>query len=228
MVVRAAIHIDRRTAQLSVVSDPFPTILKGVPLHIRSVRVSIDKPDFMVTPTNCSAQQVTGTATSRRRPASAPLSTRYQVGNCRNLRFAPRMLDAGGRVGTHRLPPVDAARDDDPAGAGPGEPQSVKVTLPNVLAALLPVVQRACTQAQFEDDRCRQAEIGSVEAVTPLLARPLRGGVFFVDHPGRALPDLVLALRGDVDLDVAGKVVLPHGRQLGTDFAHIPTRRSPR
>jgi hypothetical protein len=64
VVVRQAIHVDPLTAQLRVVSDPFPTLAKGVPLHIRSVRVSIDKPRFMVSPTNCSRLQVGGTATT--------------------------------------------------------------------------------------------------------------------------------------------------------------------
>jgi hypothetical protein len=221
VVVRAAIQIDRRTAQLHVVSDRFPTVLKGVPLNLRTVRIDIDKPNFMVNPTSCAAQRVTGTATSLD-GASAPLSTRYQVGNCRNLRFAPRIsmrAGASGRTGFRQSTPLVTTIRQAP---GQANLRRVKVTLPNVLSALLPVVQRACTQAQFESDRCRQAEVGTVEAVTPLLAKPLRGGAFFVDHPGRALPDLVLALRGDVDLDIAGKVVLPHGRQLGTDFAHIP------
>jgi hypothetical protein len=64
VIVRQAIHVDPRTAQLSVVSDPFPTVVKGVVLHVRSVRVAIDKPHFMVNPTNCSKQQVGGVATS--------------------------------------------------------------------------------------------------------------------------------------------------------------------
>jgi hypothetical protein len=34
VIVRQAIHVDPQTAELSVISDPFPTIVAGVPLHI--------------------------------------------------------------------------------------------------------------------------------------------------------------------------------------------------
>jgi hypothetical protein len=221
VVVRAAIHIDRRTAQLRVVSERFPSILKGVPLNLRAVQIDIDKPNFMVTPTDCSEQRVTGTATSIE-GSTAALGARYQVGECRRLRFAPRIsMRAGGagRTGFRDSTPLVTTIRQAP---GQANLRRVKVTLPGVLSALLPVVERACTQAQFASGRCRQAEIGSVTAVTPLLDEPLTGGVYFVDHPGRTLPDLVLALRGDVDLDIAGRVTLPHGNQLGTDFAQIP------
>jgi hypothetical protein len=221
VVVRAAIQIDKRTAQLRVVSERFPSILKGVPLNLRAVRISIDKPNFMVNPTNCSPQQVSGTATSTD-GGSAPLGTRFQVANCRNLKFSPRIsMRAGSRGHTgfrHSTPLITTIRQ----APGQSNLRRVKVALPNVLAALLPVVQRACTRAQFEAARCHQAQIGSATAVTPLLAKPLKGAAYFVDHPGHALPDLVIALRGDVDLDITGRITLPHGTQLATDFAAIP------
>jgi hypothetical protein len=221
VVVRAAIHIDKRTAELKVVSERFPSILKGVPLNIRSVQISIDKANFMVNPTNCTQQRVTATATSID-GSSAPLSTRFQVGNCKNLKFSPRIsmrVGSRGRTGFRDSTPLVTTIRQAP---GQSNLRRVKVALPNVLSALLPVVQRACTPAQFESGRCRQARIGSATAVTPLLEKPLKGGAYFVDHPGRPLPDLVIALRGDVDLDVAGKITLPHGKQLATDFAVIP------
>jgi hypothetical protein len=221
VVARAAIQIDRRTAQLTVASDRFPTILRGVPVNLRAVRLSIDKPNFMVNPTSCSEQHVTGTATSTE-GSSASISTRYQVGNCGSLRFSPRIsmrVGSKGRTGFRRSTPLVTTIRQAP---GQSNLKRVKVALPNVLSALLPVVQRACSRAEFEGGRCHQAKIGSATAVTPLLDKPLQGAAYFVDHPGRPLPDLVVALRGDVDLDIAGKVTLPHGRQLGTDFAEIP------
>ena len=53
VVVRAAIHVDPHTAQITVVSDPLPTILQGIPLQVRKVNVTIDRPGFMFNPTNC-------------------------------------------------------------------------------------------------------------------------------------------------------------------------------
>lgn len=221
VVVRAAIHVDRRTAQLKVVSDPFPTILKGVPLNLRAVRIGIDKPNFMVSPTNCSKQRIEGTATSTD-GTSATVGSRFQVGSCRSLRFAPRIsmrVGARGRTGFRSSTPLTTTIRQAPGQSNLGR---VKVTLPNVLSALLPVVDQACSPAEFESGRCRQAEIGTATAVTPLLKDPLRGAAYFVRPPGQPLPNLVIALRGDVDLDVSGRVTIPHGKQLATDFAAIP------
>src|SRR5215213_142574 len=221
VVVRQAIHVDQRTAQLSVVSDPFPTIQKGVVLHVRSVRVAVDKPHFMVAPTNCSKQQVGGVATSVDGMVKA-LTSRFQVSNCKNLKFAPRLsLSVGGRRHTRRgnSTPFKAVLTQTP---GQSNLRSVSVSLPRTLAALLPVVNRACTLAEYQAGRCAKAQAGSAVARTPLLKDPLKGGAFFVRHPGRPLPDLMVRLRGDIALDLVGRVSIPGGTRLATNFDTIP------
>jgi hypothetical protein len=221
VVVRQAIRVDPRTAQLSIVSDPFPTIIKGVPLHIRSIRVSIDKARFMVAPTNCSMQRVAAVATSVSGD-SDKLSEKFKVGSCKDLAFSPRLsLTVGDSGGTTRgvSTPFRAVLRQKP---GQSNLRSVKVVLPQTLAALLNVVQRACSMAEYQSDRCQKSEAGSAVAKTPLLKDPLKGGVFFVRHPGRPLPDLMVALRGDIDIDLVGRVTIPGGKQLATNFDTIP------
>ncbi|HEV7773436.1 MAG TPA: hypothetical protein VGO48_09155 [Conexibacter sp.] len=221
VVVRQAINVDQRTAQLSVVSDPFPTIQKGVLLHIRSVRVAVDKSHFMVAPTNCSKQAVGAVATSVE-GRTAPLTSRFQVGNCKNLKFAPKLsLSVGSRGHTRRgnSTPFTAVLSQTP---GQSNLKSVSVSLPQTLAALLPVVNRACTLAEYQAGRCAKAQAGSAVAQTPLLKDPLKGGAFFVRHPGRPLPDLMVRLRGDIALDLVGRVTIPGGTRLATHFDAIP------
>ncbi len=218
VVVRAAIHVDPRTAALSVTSDPFPTMLKGVPINLRTVRISIDRPGFMVNPTSCSAMQVGGTVTSTQ-GASSSVASRFQVGNCGSLKFTPKLsLSVGtpGRTSSGQSTPLSTTLTQP---AGQSNLREVKVTLPTTLDALLPVVSRACTQAQFQAGSCKRAEVGSASAVTPLLRDPLRGGVFFVKHPGQALPDLIVALRGAVSLDLVGKITIVQSKYLTTDFS---------
>ena len=99
----------------------------------------------------------------------------------------------------------------------------VKVSLPTVLNSRLSVVDRACTLAQFEAEDCARAEVGSATAVTPLLKDPLRGAAYLVKDPAGGLPDVMIALRGDVDLDVVGEVeIVPGSNRLVADFATIP------
>jgi hypothetical protein len=222
VVVRSALYVDRHTAALKVVSDAFPTILDGIPLDLRAVRVLIDKPHFIVNPTNCAVRHVFGTITSAD-GIVAHAARRFQVTDCASLRLTPRMsLTVGGphRTRAGVSTPLTATLRQPP---GQANLRAVTVSLPTTLNALLPVLGRACTQAQFDAGHCgRGARAGSAVAVTPLLRDPLRGSAFFVKNPHRILPDLVVALRGQVAVDLVGKVSVGRGNRLTTRFDTIP------
>ncbi len=53
VVVRAAIQVNPTNAQITAVSDPLPQILQGIPLRLRSIQISLDRPNFALNPTNC-------------------------------------------------------------------------------------------------------------------------------------------------------------------------------
>jgi hypothetical protein len=106
-------------------------------------------------------------------------------------------------------------------GRGQANIRSVSVTLPGTLTALLPVVTNACTLDAFHAGRCEQARAGTAVAVSPLLRDPLRGGVYFVKN-GRPLPDLMIALRGQVAVDLDGTIAVPGGKRLRARFDAVP------
>ncbi len=224
VVVRASIRLDRRTSQLSVVSDPFPTILEGITLQVRDVRVSVNRSKFMVNPTGCGQKQIRGTVKSTG-GLTANVSSRFQVGGCKKLPLRPRMvLSVGskGHTGAGSSTPLTARLTQTP---GQSNLKTVDVTLPLSLNALLPVVTNSCTQAEFDANDCEKARTGSAVAVTPLLDKPLKGSVYFVKDPKAprgALPNLVVALRGQVDFDLVGKIILPGGVRLETAFRAVP------
>lgn len=220
VVVRASIRIDRKTAELSVVSDPLPTIVEGVPLRLRVVNVHIDREHFMFAPTNCTPSSVDGTIGSTT-GATAAVSTRFQVANCAGLSFKPRMIIRVGGKGHNRVgnsTPLEAIVRMTP---GQANLKGVKVSLPKTLNALLTVINEACTVAEFDAGTCEEARAGTAVAVTPLLRDPLVGGVYFVEN-GRALPDLMVALKGQVDFDLVGKVTIPSSNRLETHFDTVP------
>jgi hypothetical protein len=218
----AACWVDRRTAALKIVSDPLPTILQGIPLDVRDIRVNVDKPHFMVNPTSCAEKRIGATVKSTEGAIARP-SVRFQVGECANLKLAPKLtLTVGARRHTRAgvSTPLITTLTQTP---GQTNLRSVSVALPGTLNALLPVVNRACKLAEFEAGRCgNRAKVGTATAVTPLLRNPLRGSVYFVKNPKRILPDLMVALRGEVDLDLTGKVSIPGGKRLATKFDTIP------
>jgi hypothetical protein len=66
VVIRSAFQVDPQTAQLRIdsrASDPIPHILDGIPLHLRDVRVFIDRPRFTRNATGCEPSQVLSTLT---------------------------------------------------------------------------------------------------------------------------------------------------------------------
>src|SRR6185312_6095560 len=58
VVVRSALFVDKETADVSIVSDPLPTILQGIPLNVRDVRVNVNRSGFFLNPTSCAKKTI--------------------------------------------------------------------------------------------------------------------------------------------------------------------------
>ncbi len=101
VVVRSAIRVDPQTAQVSIDStgsDPIPHIIDGIPIHLRDVRVYIDRPNFTLNPTSCEPFSVASTLTGSGQrfgdPAddtTATATSPFQVFNCAALGFKPKL-----------------------------------------------------------------------------------------------------------------------------------------
>jgi hypothetical protein len=86
VIVRAKVEVDPHTAALTVTTDEagshaIPHILDGIPLQIKHVNVTIDRPGFTFNPTNCNPAAITGTIGSDE-GGSAPVGVPFQVTNC--------------------------------------------------------------------------------------------------------------------------------------------------
>ncbi len=221
VVVRQALFVDKHTAEISVISDPLPTILAGIPLDVRDVRVAINRPGFFLNPTSCAEKSITGVIESIA-GSRASVSDRFQVGECSALPLRPTMtLAVGGRRGRTRRgrsTPLTATLTQTP---GQAALRSVRVTLPKTINARLTVINDACTREEYEAGNCEDARTGDAVAVTPLLRDPLRGGVYFVRN-GNPLPDLFVSLRGQVDFDLIGRITIPGSTRLRTTFDLVP------
>ena len=221
VVVRSAVFVDKHTAELKVLSDPLPRILQGIPLNVRDVRVSVNRPDFFLNATSCEEKTIGGVVESTQ-GMSAHVSSRYQASDCASLRFQPRMvLTVGGRGHTRRGRTTPLSTTLTMPSRGQANLRYVRVTLPQSINARLTVINDACTRAEFEAGNCEHAKTGTATAITPLLSDPLRGGVYFVKN-GHPLPDLFIALRGQVDFDLIGRITIPGSKRLATTFATAP------
>jgi hypothetical protein len=193
VVIRNALHVDPETTQVTTKSDPIPTILHGVLLDLRQIRLSLNRPGFTAAPTNCEPMSVNATV-SGEGGASASLSNRFQVGDCAALGFKPKLtmkLFGGTHRGSHpRLVATLTERGGDANVAG------ASVALPHSEFLDQAHIRTVCTRVQFAAHQCPAASIyGEAEAITPLTDYAVKGPVYLrsSDNP---LPDLVATLRG--------------------------------
>ncbi len=206
VVVRAAVNVDVFSAEISVKSDPLPTILQGIPLDVRSVAVEIGKPEFTLNPTSCEPKAFSGeslTTTGQ----SAPLAAHFQVAQCDKLAFKPSLkisLKGGTRRTGH---PALKAVVTYPKKGLYSNIARAQVALPHSEFLDQGNLNNVCIQAQLKARTCPAKSIyGRVKAWTPLLDKPLQGNVYLGVGFGHRLPDLVAELNGQIRVLLHGKV----------------------
>lgn len=227
IVVRAALDINPTTAQVTVKSDPFPTILDGIPLDVRTLAVEISRSDFMLNPTSCEVMAVAGEETSTAEQA-ASLSDRFQAGGCASLKFSPRFAVSTsgktsklGGAGLH----VSLSYPAGSLGAQ-ANVHEVKVDLPEKLPSRGTTLRQACLATQFEADPAgcpAGSVVGHAKAVTPILPVALEGPAYFVSHGGEAFPNLTVVLQGDgVTVELVGDTFISKAGITSSTFKTVP------
>jgi hypothetical protein len=227
VVVRAALYVDPDTTKVRAVSDPFPTILHGVILRARDIRLRIDRPQTTINPTSCARKeiggQITGVGGSLLSTADDSLfstGTPFQVGSCGDLLFKPKLslrLFGGTHRGAH--PKLRALVKFPPGGANTAFAQ---VALPHSEFLDQGHIGTVCTRVQFAAEACPRASIyGTVSAKTPLLDEELKGNIY-LRSSNHQLPDVVAAFRGGrIDANLVGRVDSIHGGIRNT-FEFVP------
>ncbi len=235
IVVRQALHIDRSNAQVTAISDPLPVIHHGIPLRGREVTVHVDRPGFVRNPTGCSERQTTVRFGSPEGAQSTAVD-RFQVAGCRALAFRPKLrmrLTGRRQTRTGRHPGIKATLNQP---AGEAGIQRVEVRLPGSLAFDPENAGGLCEYEQGTapdlENRCPKASIvGRARAVSPLLNRPLQGDVYFVKNVRidprtgnriRTLPMIVVALRGEIAINLRGRSDTTKKGRLVSTFADVP------
>jgi hypothetical protein len=219
VVVRSALYVDPESAKITVKSDPIPTILAGIPLDIRSVAVNVSRNQFTLNPTNCNPMAIGGTAFGQ--SSEAALSSPFQVGACKALGFKPKLslnLKGATKRGKH---PALRAVVTYPKGAYANIAKAA-VTLPHSEFLDQSHIKTICTRVQFAADDCPAASVyGRARAITPLLDKPLEGPVY-LRSSSHKLPDLVAALGGQIDVDLAGRIDTGKNGGIRNTFEAVP------
>ena len=221
VVVRNALFVDPETAQGRVVSDPFPKILDGVPLRLRSVEVDLDRPSFTLNPTNCEPLAITAKLTSTDGATASP-SNRFQASNCGALGFKPQLkLSLKGST-KHAGHPALRAVLTYPKGSYANIARA-QVNLPHSEFIDQGNLNKTCTKPVLLAGQCPASSIyGRVRAWTPLLEKPLEGPVYLVGGYGYKLPALVAELNGQIKVLLVGKVDSGKNHGIRNTFEAVP------
>ena len=228
VVVRASIAVNPTTSALTITSNPLPTMLRGIPLDIKTVNVTVNRPGFMFNPTNCVAQTIGATITSSQ-GASAPVTSPFQASNCATLPFKPTLsVSTAGRASKAGGASLDVRITSKGGPQAAGEEaniRSVKVDLPINLPSRLTTLQKACLAKVFEANPAgcpKESDVGSASATTPVLTHPLAGPAYLVSHGGEAFPSLEIVLQGEgITLILEGKTNIKKGVTSST-FRTVP------
>ncbi len=227
-IVRAKVDVDPTDAHLTVVSDPFPTILDGIPLQLQHVNVTIDRPGFVFNPTSCEPMKLTGELESTE-GAKADVATPFQVTNCGSLAFKPEFkVSTEAKTSRTEGATLHVALTLPASAQGTkANVAKVKVSLPKQLPSPLKTLQKACTEKVFAENpsSCPVASrVGEATVSTPVLEGPLSGPAYFVSHGGAKYPELIMVLVGEdgVTVDVRGETFISRQGITSATFNTVP------
>jgi hypothetical protein len=216
VVVRVALHIDQADAHVVADSETVPSIIGGVPIRMRSIQVNIDKPSFMINPTNCSPFRVASQGIGDQGTV-ADFSSPFTASNCSTLGFKPKMTitQLGGRKATGRSKDP-SLRFDLNSRPGDANIRSVAVTLPTAFEIDQRHLGNICSRAQLAANHCAgRSAIGTVSTDTPLLDKALEGPAYAVSGFGK-LPHLAFILAGQV-------LLIPEAMSSSVEGGHLKT-----
>jgi hypothetical protein len=236
VVIREAIRVNPETAEVSVDaagSDPIPHIIDGVPVHLRDIRVYVDRPQFTLNPTSCkrtsTASTVLGSGANFASEADdqpITVTSPFQAADCASLGFAPKIvLTLRGGTKRNANPAFKAIVTPRRRDANIGQ---ATVTLPHSEFLDNEHIKTICTRVQFNagggnGEQCPAASVyGRATATTPLLDEALSGPVY-LRSSSHKLPDLVAALHsGEINIDLDGRIDSAKGGRIRNTFEAVP------
>jgi hypothetical protein len=227
-VVRTALNVNPETTVVNAVSDPIPFMLGGVKLDIRSIDVNLNRNSYTINPTNCSAFGITanisGGGANPNDEAAWSTVTRnnpFTATDCNALKFKPKFnVKLLGKNSTKRRshPKLQAILQGR---SGDANVARTAFTLPKTTILDQSNIKTICTRVQLSANTCPKGSVyGHAKATSPLLEGQLKGPVYLTSSNNK-LPDLLVDLKGQVNIRLRG-VISSKGGKLKTTFRTVP------
>jgi uncharacterized repeat protein (TIGR01451 family) len=238
VVVREALRVNPETGEVfvdSTGSDPLPHIIQGIPTHLRTIRIYMDRPEFVLNPTSCeptsTASTVLGSGldfVSAADDVPFVATSPFQAADCAALPFRPKLtLKLKGSTKRGGNPALHAHLAMH--GIGEAGLAYAQTSLPPTEFLDNAHIGTVCTRVVFkegavEGEKCPPGSlIGHAKAVTPLLSEPLEGPIYLRSNPERELPDIAAALHAqEINVVAVGHTESAKGGGLRNTFEVVP------
>ena len=203
-------------------------MLDGVKLDIRSIDVNLNRNSYVINPTNCSSFGVIGNISGGggdpANPATWSTVTKnnpFAATDCNALKFKPKFnVKLLGKNATKRRshPKLQAILQGR---TGDANVARTAFTLPKTTILDQSNIKTICTRVQLSANTCPKGSVyGHAKATSPLLDGQLKGPVYLTSSNNK-LPDLLVDLKGQVNIRLRG-VISSKGGKLKTTFRKVP------
>lgn len=231
VIVRQSLFVDPDDGHITATGDQLPRILDGVPIRLRSARVTINRSRFAFNPTSCGPKTATARLHSTQDFGASIEAPPVRIIDCDRLAFKPRLaMRLTGRKQTTegRHPGVKAVLKHR---FGQSNIKQAKVTLPLSLALDPENARGLCSYERGLRAKCpAKTRIGHARVFSPVLNRSLKGRVFFVKgvrfgptgNRIRTLPTLLVKLRGEVRINLRAQSSIDRRGRLISTFSNTP------
>jgi len=214
--VLSTLEVDDHTAAVTVQSEPIPKMLKGVPVQLKELNVTVERPEgkpFEFNPTSCEPTTIAGALTGYE-GTSVARSWPFRASNCADLAFEPKLTAVAGGQGSKADGTSLDIKIESPGLGHEANIAKVDLQLPAALSSRLSTLQQACPEAVFDANpaACDEGSvIGSATVDTPVLKALLTGPGYLVSR-GAEYPDVEFVLSGEgITLVLDGKTQIKAG-----------------
>ncbi len=196
--VLSTISVNEETAVVTTKTiGPIPQFIKGVPAQLKSITVTVGRPNFEFNPTNCNKLSVTGELGGWEN-AIEPVESPFQASNCAALGFKPDFKAYTSGVTSKEGGASLRVVINYPNGSYSNIAKSVTYLPYDLPSRLKPTIQHACPDYTFNPNAPQNCDpdslIGEGIVHTPVFKNPLRGPAYLVSHANRSFPDVDIIL----------------------------------
>ncbi len=222
IALRGAAEVNPRNGRLSVVTDPIPASIEGVPIRFQTIELSMDRAGLIRNPTGCS-RTATDASMEAQSGAIAALHDPFSARGCGRLGFKPALQMA--LIGASQLHKggKPALRVAVRLRRGDTNLRSLRFSLPSALGLSTGSLHAICSRRQAIAGRCpSDSQIGRATARSALLSKPLSGSIYVAQPQGEGLPDIWTHVSGaGIEVNLRGKVRNKGGKS-AIELAGLP------